>query len=83
MCESPYAAPLTEIGLTAGLSGSTSEDGQAELSSINRPGISTIEPTSLFLAGGTTIKILGTDLGQQVYDLHASFGSISPSRCDG
>ena len=78
MCESPYAAPLTEIGLTAGLSGSTSEDGQAELSSINRPGISTIEPTSLFLAGGTTIKILGTDLGQQVYDLHASFGSISP-----
>ena len=78
ICESPYATPLTEVGLTAGLSGSTSEDGQAELSSINRPGISTIEPTSLFLAGGTTIKILGTDLGQQVYDLHGSFGSISP-----
>jgi hypothetical protein len=78
ICESPYATALTEVALTAGLSGSTSEDGQAELSSINRPGISTIEPTSLFLAGGTTIKILGTDLGQQVYDLHGSFGSISP-----
>ena len=78
ICESPYATALTEVALTAGLSGSTSEDGQAELSSINRPGISTVEPTSLFLAGGTTIKILGTDLGQQVYDLHGSFGSISP-----
>ena len=78
VCESPYMAPLKEVGLSTGLLGTTPEFGQAQLSSITRPIITGVEPTSLSLEGGTTISVVGTDLGLQVYDLYASFGSISP-----
>jgi len=78
ICESPYADPLIEIGLTAGLLGTTPEDGQAELNSIMRPAITSLQADSLFLDGGSAMNIFGTDLGMQVYDLYASLGTISP-----
>ena len=78
VCESPYAAPLTRVGLSAGLHGTTPENARVELESISRPLITHVDPNNLFLDGGTAIGITGTDFGLQVQDLYGSVGTISP-----
>ncbi|CEF98066.1 Immunoglobulin-like fold [Ostreococcus tauri] len=78
VCESPYAAPLTKVGLSAGLHGTTPENARVELESVSRPLITHVDPNNLFLDGGTAIGITGTDFGLQVQDLYGSVGTISP-----
>ena len=78
VCESPAADLGREIGISIGLHGTFSEDGQAETLSVSRPVLTSVTPDYMLLNGGTSISILGEDLGSQVNDLYAVFGPISP-----